>query len=134
MKKLTAEWIRKAEVDYRVAGQLAQSRPPADDVLCFCCQQAAEKFLKAVLEELGLSIPRTHDLEDLAGLLRHHYRTLFSLRRGLQFLTQFAVDFRYPGFRARRRQATAALRWAGRVRQEVRLLLGIRPRRRKKSP
>ena len=37
------------------------------------------------------------------------------------------------GKKARKRQATAALRWAGRVRAEARALLGIRePRRRRK--
>src|SRR5258707_1261209 len=115
MKKLTAEWIQKAEVEYRVARKLARSLPPAHDIVCFCCQQAAEKYLKAMLEELGLSVPRTHLLEDLLGLLRPHYPTLLSLRRGLLFLTRFAVDARYPGFHARKRQATSALRWAGRV-------------------
>jgi hypothetical protein len=42
---------------------------------------------------------------------------------------------RYPGGNASKRQATAALRWAERVRTAARALLGIRPRqvRRKKS-
>jgi hypothetical protein len=48
------------------------------------------------------------------------------------FLTRFAVDTRYPGGRAIRREAAAALRWAGKVRAECRALLGIRERRRKK--
>src|SRR5262249_13934376 len=79
--------------------------------------QTAEKYLKAVLVEDGRSVPRTHNLEDLLGLLRPTYRHLVPLRRGLQFLVQFAVDIRYPGFQAIRRQAAAALRWAGRVRR-----------------
>ena len=44
-------------------------------------------------------------------------------------LTQFAVDTRYPGENASKRQAEAALRWAGRVRTKARAILGIRPRR-----
>src|SRR5437660_5981307 len=97
--------------------------------VCFCCQQSAEKFLKALLVELGLPVPRTHNLEDLLGLLRPHHPDLSALRRGLVYLTRFAADTRYPGFHARRRQADAALRWAGRVRTEVRASLGLRPRR-----
>lgn len=40
----------------------------------FHCQQSAEKYLKALLEELGAAIPKTHDLEDLADLLLTHHR------------------------------------------------------------
>ena len=52
------------------------------------------------------------------------------------FLTDFAVEYRYPGDNASKRQAQAALRWAGRVRDACRALLGIRARRlrRTKSP
>jgi HEPN domain-containing protein len=105
-------------------------------MVCFCCQQAAEKFLKALVEELGLTVPRTHNLEDLLGLLRPHHPSLLPLRRGLLFLTRFAVDTRYPGFHARKRQAIAALRWAGEVRAAAGSVLCIRPPwgRRKKSP
>jgi HEPN domain-containing protein len=97
--------------------------------VCFCSQQAAEKFLKALLVELGLTVPRTHNLEDLLGLLRPLHPGLFALRRGLVFLTRFAVDTRYPGFRARRSQADAARRWMARVRTEARAILHLRPRR-----
>jgi HEPN domain-containing protein len=136
MKKLTAAWVRKAERDYRVARKLARSRKPENDTVCFCCQQAAEKFLKALLVEGALPVPRSHNLEDHLGLLRAHHPSLFALRRGLVFLNRFAVDTRYPGFNARRRQVEAALRWAAQVRTEVRALLGLRPRptRRKKPP
>ncbi len=83
-----------------------------------------------------MSVPKTHDLGRLLTALLPHFPTLRPLRRGLKFLTNFAVPIRYPGVRARKRQAETALRWADRVRTEVRALLGIRPRRarRKKSP
>jgi HEPN domain-containing protein len=100
-------------------------------VVCFHCQQSAEKYLKGLPEELGLTVPKTHDLEGVLGLLLPHHPTLRSLRRGLDFLTQFAVDTRYPGENATKRQAEAALRWEDRVRTAARHLLGIRPRRRR---
>jgi hypothetical protein len=88
------------------------------------------------MEELGLTIPHTHNLVAILALLTPHHGSLRSLRRGLDFLTRFAVDTRYPGFHARKRQAVAALRWAGQVWAAARPLLGIRPNRRrpKKSP
>jgi HEPN domain-containing protein len=136
MKKLTREWVQKAEADRIIARLAAASARPPKDAICFHCQQVAEKYLKALLQELGLPIERTHDLLDLLSDLSPHFPGLPSLRRGLDFLTRFAVDVRYPGFHARKRQADSSLRWAERVRDACRLLLGIRTRRprRKKSP
>jgi HEPN domain-containing protein len=131
MKRVTREWVRKAESDYRLAELLGRSSKSFPDQLCFHCQQSAEKYLKALLEELGQPVPKTHDLDGLRNLLGPSYPTLRRLRRGLLFLTDFAVDTRYPGNRTTRRQAAAALRWAGRVRREVRSLLGIRPPRKR---
>ncbi|MBM4071479.1 MAG: HEPN domain-containing protein [Planctomycetes bacterium] len=134
MKKLTGDWVRKAEVDLRVSKTLARSRPPAHDVVCYHCQQCAEKYLKAILVELGMHVPRTHNLEDLLGLLRPRLPQLTALARGLIFLSRFAVHGRYPGFSARLTQARAARRWATKVRIEARTLLRlplVRPRRKK---
>jgi hypothetical protein len=47
----------------------------------------------------------------------------------LVFLTPFAVETRYPGDDATKRQATAALRWMTKVRAAARQILGIRERR-----
>jgi HEPN domain-containing protein len=126
--------VRKAEKDYRFAVKNAGSREPFHDQLCFLCQQATEKYLKALQEELGIAIPRTHVLKDLLALLAPHYPTLTSLRRGLIFLSRFAVETRYPGDNATRREARAALRWTGKARDACRSLLGLRtPPRRKKA-
>ena len=110
MKRLTREWVRKAEADYRAAVKLRDGAEALHDAVCFHCQQAAEKYLKGLLEELGLSVPKTHDLEDLLTLLLPYHASLRPLRRGLEFLTQFSVDIRYPGKRASKREAEAAVR------------------------
>jgi hypothetical protein len=81
------------------------------------------------MEELGLTVPKIHHLEPLQTALLPHHPTLRPLRRGLLFLTVFAVDARYPGHNATKRQATAAFRWAPRVRVLARTLLGISERR-----
>jgi HEPN domain-containing protein len=128
--------VRKAEADRVIARRSSRGKTPLHDGVCFHCQQCAEEYLKALLEEFGLSVPKTHDLDDLLDLLLPHHPTLRSLRRGLKFLTDFAVATRYPGRNASKREAEAALRWEDQVRTEARSLLGIRsPRpRRKKSP
>jgi HEPN domain-containing protein len=134
MKRSTREWVKKAEEDHQAAKQARRSSNPLHNVVCFHCQQCAEKYLKGLMEELGLPVPKTHFLDPLAKALAPHYPSVRSVRRGLLFLSLFSVDFRYPGYNARKRQAVAALRWADRVRTIARALLGIRERRRNKNP
>ena len=129
MKRLTKEWVRKAEGDYRLAAKLLCGAERFHDAICFHCQQSAEKYLKGLLEELGLPVPKTHDLERLRTLLLSHHPALRSFGRGMKFLRQFGVDTRYPGDWATKRDAAASFRWADRVRTAARTLLGIRPRR-----
>jgi HEPN domain-containing protein len=77
----------------------------------FHCQQSAEKYLKGLLEELAIPVEKTHELERLLKKLLPHHPSLRSVRRGCEFLTQFAVPVRYPGENASKRQAEAAMRW-----------------------
>jgi HEPN domain-containing protein len=125
MKRETAGWVRKAEHDFRGAADLHGKRPPLHDLVCFHCQQCSEKYLKALLEEQGLTTHKTHDLLRLLAELLPHYPSLARIRRGLAVLTDYAVDVRYPGDTPTKRQADSAMRWAGRCRATVRGLLGL---------
>jgi HEPN domain-containing protein len=97
------------------------------DQVCFFCQQGAEKYLKALLEELGLSIPKTHDLERLLDDLVTSHAGLKRHRRRFRSLTGFAVATRYPGENATKRQSERAIRWIDEIRQDCRALLKIKP-------
>jgi HEPN domain-containing protein len=125
MRRRTAEWVEKAEEDWRSASVLAVLKPPPRDVVCFHCQQTAEKYLKALLQDLGVAVPRTHDLADLVDLLLPHDATLLSIRRSAASLTKYAVEHRYPRKQAITRQMNAALRNAERVRKAMRSRLGL---------
>ncbi len=78
-----------------------------------------------MLQEIGAAIPKTHDLEELLDLLLPHDSTLASLRRGLQSLAHYAVEYRYPGVQATTRRMLNAVRQAQRVRDELRERLGL---------
>ena len=95
--------------------------------MCFHCQQAAEKYLKALVQENGLVVPKTHQLDDLLALLLPGNPTLARLQRKAGSLTQFAVDYRYPGLMASKRQMEAALRHAGQIRLVCRGKLNLHP-------
>jgi HEPN domain-containing protein len=130
MKKLTREWVKKAEEDFATA-QRANQKPRLLNACCFHCQQTVEKYFKGLLQELDLPILKIHGLVELLELLLAKDATLKKLRqgRGLNDLSQFAVDVRYPGKIATGIQARAALNLAEKVRLEIRLRLGLRTRR-----
>jgi HEPN domain-containing protein len=130
MKKPTAEWVRKAEADLAVADRAFRLKPPITDPACIHCQQAVEKYLKALLCEHGLSVPKTHNLADLLNRLTPVDTTLARFRLKLDRLVRYAVDYRYPGIHASSRQAGLALKIATQVCDEVRQRLGLRNRRR----
>ncbi len=137
MHAATREWVRKAEADYVIARTIHRHDKRLHDGVCFHCQQSAEKYLKGLMEEAGMPVPKTHDLAKLLTALLPKHPSLRPLRPGLHFLSDFAVDTRYPGNNTTKRQALSALRWADRVRAAARALLGLplrRARRRKKSP
>jgi HEPN domain-containing protein len=125
MERETAKWVHKAEQDWVVAHKLAGEKPPPRDIVCFHCQQAAEKYLKALLQENGLVVPKIHNLADILNLLLPGDATLAPLRRKSRSLTQYAVDYRYPGMMANKRQMEAALRHVDQVRLECRDRLNL---------
>jgi HEPN domain-containing protein len=63
-KKHLLEWFRKADHDLTAAHKLIEDADILDTV-CFHCQQAAEKYLKAYLIFNGIEIERTHNLNKL---------------------------------------------------------------------
>src|SRR5262249_26150188 len=117
----------KAEADVGMARALAGGKTSYPDGVCFHCQQSAEKYLKAILQNLGSPVPRTHDLEELLNRLLLHDATLGVLLKTLAALNRYAVEYRYPGRSASDRQARAALRRAEQVRGELRSRLGLKP-------
>jgi HEPN domain-containing protein len=96
-------------------------------VVCFLCQQCGEKYLKALRHEIGLSVPKIHDLGPLRSDLLPHEPSLKSLKAACHILSRYAVEYRYPGFSTTTREMRAALRHAGRVRLKVRTILGLPP-------
>ncbi len=127
MKRQTAMWVRKAAEDWVGARSLAVQVPPLRDLVCFHCQQAAEKYLKALLQESGVYVPKTHDLQALLNLLLPFDASLAPLWKGMRSLSRHAVEYRYPGVRATSRAMETALRHTERVRRELRTRFGLPP-------
>ncbi|MEO6753939.1 MAG: HEPN domain-containing protein [Chthoniobacteraceae bacterium] len=127
MKQATREWLKKAEADYLAALDLARRRKiPLPDQVCFHCQQCAEKYVKARLEEANVRIPKTHDLGELVKLALPFEPLWSALQPALQSLSDYAVAFRYPGHEATKAEVKIALANCKAVRKEVRLAFGLK--------
>jgi hypothetical protein len=72
-------------------------------------------------------VPKTHQLDDLLVILLPGNASLGPLRRKAGSLTQYAVDYRYPGLTASKRQMETALRQVDRIRLECRSKLNLSP-------
>jgi HEPN domain-containing protein len=126
MNEIIREWISKAEADFATATRKSAARPdPNYDAVCFHAQQCAEKYLKALLINRGVTPPKTHDLVALSRLLEP---VCFEWRwpvADLRLLTQAAVVFRYPGEFAEQEEAVAAMDACTRLRGRLRELIGV---------
>ena len=89
-------WVVKAGSDLLDAdNNLRAPRVPCD-MVCFHCQQAAEKLLKAFLAANGTPPPRTHDLLALLETILPLAPSAEGLREALSILMPYAVSARYP--------------------------------------
>jgi HEPN domain-containing protein len=127
MNVVTRSWVRKAERDFKVArGLMLRWVAGYGDAACFHCQQAVEKYLKALLIDWGIAFPRTHDLSALLALLLPGAPLWTTFGIACQTLTKYAVDVRYPGDDATKVEAKQALKLAASLRREARLALGLK--------
>lgn len=120
MQPLTTEWITKAEADLATARRELRARTaPNYDAACFHAQQCAEKYLKALLQEVTIPFGKTHNLCLLLDLLEDRYPALAFIRPKLAILNVYAVEYRYPGESADKDIARQAVKMAEEVKQVV---------------
>lgn len=127
MREITEEWVLKAEDDYRSAEALLYVvEIPIVETACFHCQQCAEKYVKAFLEEQEIDFPRNHNLMQLLDLCIRLDGSFETIRRALQSLEHYAVTVRYPGLRVPFDLGENAYKVATRIRKFVRKKLKVR--------
>jgi len=89
-------WLRKAESDLRAAELLLSLDQEDYFAAGFHAQQAAEKFLKALLVWLQIPFPKTHEIARLTDLGTQGDPSLRAELQSADMLTPFGVEFRYP--------------------------------------
>ena len=90
------DWIEKAGNDFRAAADLMRVRSGSLSVVCFPCQLTAEKYLKAVMVSRNMPVPKTHNLPKLLRLLQVVVPSDRDVRKEAAWLSEFAVEARYP--------------------------------------
>jgi HEPN domain-containing protein len=127
MNELTKEWVDKAEADFYSADLLLHAGEyPLSEPACFHCQQCAEKYLKAYLQEHQINFERKHDLMPLLAMCVSQDDEFQSLKDSLQELDRYAVVVRYPGVVIKPAAAESALKAAGAIRTFMRRKLKLK--------
>jgi len=126
MASISQEWVIKAEGDATTALREYRARnAPNYDAACFHAQQCVEKLIKAVLIENQIPFRRIHDLEVLLDACLDRYPLWEALRADTQLLTQYAVQFLYPGESAEKEEAGDALQAMKRCQVELQRVLTV---------
>ena len=94
---MVGEWIYLAQMDYDHALKSANTFHPAPvEIICFHCQQAAEKILKAYIAAHGDTPVKTHDLIVLIKYCKRHSSDFDNYAEFCNTLTAYISDTRYP--------------------------------------
>ncbi|MGO9263025.1 MAG: HEPN domain-containing protein [Bryobacteraceae bacterium] len=95
---LMSVWIRKADGDLGAAEVLAANvaaNSAIREAVGFHCQQAVEKYVKALLTYYQVEFPKTHEIKKLLLLLSTVNPAAAEALAGTHWLTPFGVDVRY---------------------------------------
>lgn len=91
------EWFTYAKRDLDTAEFLYLSMHPIPfEIVCYHCQQAAEKVLKGYLENSKIQIKKTHDLGILVTLCKQVNSDFQNIIENCIRLTDYGVQARYP--------------------------------------
>ena len=96
-KELIKEWLKKSEHDLGTAKIIFLNKPEYSDTICFHCQQAAEKSLKAIWIKYGIKIIKTHDLLYLLDKISEIEEVESRIYGYCEVLNDFSIEIRYPG-------------------------------------
>jgi HEPN domain-containing protein len=96
-RALADDWLRRARSNLERARGGKVSEGVLYEDLCFDCQQAVEKSLKALLVGLDVVFPWSHSISRLIELLEQGGTEVPDGLKGSTALTDYAVTARYPG-------------------------------------
>jgi len=97
MDELVAEWIRFSDTDFATAEHLFENmRPMPLEIICYHCQQSAEKALKAYWIFSSMKPPKTHDLILLRNECEKIDKSFEAIVENCVNLNDYSSQPRYP--------------------------------------
>ena len=127
MEQEILQWIKLAEMDYGVAEHLYQTYYPKPyEIICYHCQQAAEKAIKAVITADGAKggMPKLHDLSFLLNQIKNVVKIEEKYYDYADALTPYGVSIQYPNeLFLEEKHAKEALRMAKEILEWVNSLM-----------
>ena len=96
-RDFASEWFLYADMDLTSAERNTTFYPVHMQLVCYLCQQSAEKYLKGFLVYNGVpEPPRIHNLEKLNALCALYDVRFDEIAEQCEFLTDYGVQPRYP--------------------------------------
>ena len=97
MDNMFAEWIKFADMDLTTARHLHETMNPVPlEIVCYHCQQSAEKTIKAFLIYSGAKPLKTHDLELLRFECEEFDKSFAEIANECVRLNDYSSQPRYP--------------------------------------
>lgn len=105
-KREVTEWMKYAKEDYDLVQHLYRGDyyPKPLEIICYHCEQATEKAIKALIVDLGKQggLPQKHDIEFLLSQIKNILLkdrgvvVTEEMREWAEKMSDFAVNVRYP--------------------------------------
>jgi len=95
MKKTVEAWVEFAYTDLLAVSEIL-GRPELTNIVAFHCQQAIEKYFKALILEVGKPLPKIHNLLTLYGAIKEIIYLGLD-ENLLAMINDVYLDSRYPG-------------------------------------
>jgi len=96
-EELLQQWLDKGKDDLRSAEYLSTMRYPTPyEIICYHCQQSAEKYLKGFMFSHDIEPDKTHDLKELLKICQKYNTEFSTLSSKIHVLTRYGVLPRYP--------------------------------------
>jgi len=124
-----AEWFKYADTDFATAEFLLSMHPCPMEIICYHCQQSAEKFLKGYLIYRGvMEPPKTHNLIFLHTMCQDMDNHFDEISRACEALNRYGVQPRYPNeMEVQEQDMQKAVEYARQIR-DSKPLIGARER------
>jgi len=94
--ELINSWMNKANKDLLSAQHELSFPDSVTETVCFHCQQAVEKYLKAYLVHCGASFTKTHEIGELITKCENRDSEISVFKEEADKLTDYAIEIRYP--------------------------------------